>query len=276
MLKKLVKHEFKNTSKIMLAIYALVAVVTLLGTISFAFMEKYENSDFAGYLGASILVLYVLSIFALFIVTYVYMCVHFYKTMYSDQGYLTHTLPVSPLANLHVKIGVSFCWLVCSCLVMLLSLLLLLIGATQGEFFSIFTAENIALLNAEFAELDMTLGGIITLMIVSTLLSCVSYLLMVFASISIGQLFNQNKIGFSIIAGIAIYFVQQIAGTLLVSIVMVSSSSSLLDTGVYVETDVPAMLWNQTIVSSLILSLIFCVALYVTCNIIVRKHINLD
>ena len=131
MLKKLIKHEFKNTSKVMLAIYALVAVVTLLGTISFVLLKPYVESGIVSFLSRMSLVLYVLSIFALFIVTYVYMCIHFYKSMYSDQGYLTHTLPVSPLTTFHVKLGVSLCWLICSFLVMFVSLCLLLISVTH-------------------------------------------------------------------------------------------------------------------------------------------------
>lgn len=277
MLKKLIKHEFKNTSKVMLAIYALVAVVTLLGTISFVLLKPYVESGIVNFLSRMSLVLYVLSIFALFIVTYVYMCIHFYKSMYSDQGYLTHTLPVSPLTTFHVKLGVSLCWLICSFLVMFVSLCLLLISVTHGEFFSIFTAESLSTFNAELAEIDMTAGKLFAFAIFSVILSCISYLLMVFASISIGQLFNQNKIGFSIVAGIAIYFVEQIAGTVLMFSLLIPSSSALLtEESMYAEIDTASSFWNSTMFSSSILSLLFCIILYAVCNIIVRKHINLD
>lgn len=276
MLKKLIKHEFKNTAKVMLAIYALVAIATLLGMIAFALMDSNTPSDTEGYISAIFLLLYVLSIFALFIVTYIYMCVHFYKSMYSDQGYLTHTLPVSPLTTLHVKLGVSFCWLFCTFLVMLLSVFLLLIGATHGEFLSLFSSENLLSLNDTLAEIDATIGEIIATSIINIILSCISYLLMVFASISIGQLFNQNKIGFSIVAGIVIYFVEQIAGTIFMFAFMTSNSSSLADGSLYSELEMTSSLWNNTLLSSSLLTLIFCIILYAICNVIVRKHINLD
>lgn len=93
MLGKLLKYEFKNTYKLMFIIYGIMAFVTILGCIA-----MYSNSDPAGMTNqiqeiffTAAMVFYVLGVFALFVVSYVYMCVHFYKTMYSDQGYLTHT-----------------------------------------------------------------------------------------------------------------------------------------------------------------------------------------
>lgn len=274
MLRKLIKHEFKSTSKIMLAIYAFIAVVTIFGIITFTLVDSFPDSSLLNYMNVAMLVLYFLSIFALFIATYIYMCVHFYKTMYSEQGYLTHTLPVSPLTNLHVKIGVSFFWMIASCLVMLLSLFLLLLGITHGKLMSIFTPEKIALLNEILSEsgLTLTAGSMGGYIIICALISCLSYLLIVFASISIGQLFNQNKIRFSIIVGIAIYFIEQILGTMTISIVMIPSADDML----YAETEFTSTFVNHTMVSSLLVSLFFSIVLYIICNVIVRKHINLE
>lgn len=274
MLRKLIKHEFKNTCKIMLAIYAFIGVVTIFGIITFTLVDSFPDSSLLNYMNAAMLVLYFLSIFALFIATYIYMCVHFYKTMYSEQGYLTHTLPVSPLANLHVKIGVSFFWMITSCFVMLLSLFLLLLGITQGKLMYIFTPEKIAMLNEMLSEsgLTLTAGSMGGYIIICTLISCLSYLLIVFASISIGQLFNQNKIRFSIIVGIAIYFIEQFIGTISISIDMIPSADDILSA----EPEFTSSFINHTMISSLLVSLLFSIVLYTICNVIVRKHINLE
>lgn len=87
MLGKLFKHEFKNTAKVMLLIYGMFAIITLLGTFVLSSdAVRDEASSAANIMLVASMIFYMLSVFALFIVTYVYMCVHFYKSMYSDQG----------------------------------------------------------------------------------------------------------------------------------------------------------------------------------------------
>ncbi len=270
MLGKLIKHEFKNTSKVMLAIYGLVLGVTLLGTIVFALMNPDVNTDFSEFVTSSLMLLYGLSIFALFIVTYVYVCVHFYKTMYSDQGYLTHTLPVSTLSTFHVKLLVSFCWMLGALLLLLLSVFMLLIGATHGKIFEAFNAEFWTELNVSFSTIGISPGEFWAVIILNLIISCVSYLLLVYASMSIGQLFNQNKIGFSIVAGIAIYFVEQILNT------MMTFSFSISHSELFEAATPLSDLWYNMIWTSSLLTIFFMLALYVICIVIVRKHINLD
>lgn len=276
MLGKLIKHEFKNTSKVMLSIYGLVIGVTLLGTIVFALMDPDISTPLSKFVTTSMLILYALSIFALFIVTYIYVCVHFYKTMYSDQGYLTHTLPVSPVTTFHVKLLVSFCWMIGAMILLLLSVFMLLLGASHGEVLQIFTAEFQAEFVAELGFIDISWGKFWFLAIYSLIISCVSYLLLVYASLSIGQLFNQNKIGFSIVAGIAIYFVEQIVGTILTVSLGVSNYEILFEETEAVSNVTATAFFSDMLWSTSLLSFLFALALYLICNVIIRKHINLD
>lgn len=134
MLGKLFKYEFKNTYKLMFIIYGVMAFVTILGCIA-----MYGDSDPAGtenqlqeIFFTAAMVFYVLGVFALFVVSYVYMCVHFYKTMYSDQGYLTHTLPVGQMSIFNVKLLVSLCWLMLSLIIMFVSIFALGCAANRG------------------------------------------------------------------------------------------------------------------------------------------------
>ena len=276
MLGKLIKHEFKNTSKVMLSIYGLVIGVTLLGTIIFAFMNPEVSTSFTDFATRAMLLLYGLSIFALFVVTYVYVCVHFYKTMYSDQGYQTHTLPVSSVTTFHVKLLVSFCWMMGAMLLLLLSVFMLLIGASHGEILQMFSAEFRTEFVTELSSLGLAWGEFVFFAIFSLIISCVSYLLLVYASMSIGQLFNQNKIGFSIIAGIVIYFVEQIVSTILTVSLGLSSSEVLFDEASTTSDAAIMTFWSDMMCSSFLLSVLFVLALYLICVVIVRKHINLD
>lgn len=90
--KKLFKYEFKSTAKIMLILYAILIIATSVGSVVLYSLDLDQagESKLASILSVSAIVLYILAIFAVLIVMYVYLCVHFYRTMYSAQGYLTH------------------------------------------------------------------------------------------------------------------------------------------------------------------------------------------
>ena len=105
MLKKLFKYEFKSTAKIMLILYAILIITTSVGSVVLYSLDLDQagESKLASILSVSAIVLYILAIFAVLIVMYVYLCVHFYRTMYSAQGYLTHTLPGKSTCSLSRK-----------------------------------------------------------------------------------------------------------------------------------------------------------------------------
>lgn len=274
MLGKLFKYEFKSTYKLMLTIYGVILTLSILCAVSLSFAEietaASTNVALTFLSGASVF-LYTLTCFALFVITYVYMCIHFYKTMYSNQGYLTHTLPVSPVTTFHVKLVVSFVWMMSSVLVLLLSLFILFCGISHGDI-----RTNLTMLlstDPSSGALGCSWGTFLSFVIFATVLGCLSYLLMVFASASIGQLFNQNKIAFSIVAGIVIYFIQQIVGL----IIMLTAGGNMLSGA---DADFfPTfgdMLFSPIMLVSFGCSVFFTGAFYVICIVIVRKHINLD
>lgn len=280
MLGKLFKYEFKNTYKIMLTIYAVLMGVTILGAIILSTPaiqnNQIDDSPVLTLLVSSFFLLYMLSAFALFIVTYVYICIRFYKTMYSDQGYLTHTLPVSSFSIFNVKLLTSLVWTIGSLVFFILSVFLLLLGASRGE---LITKISYGMGFADFASefhsvMGMSIGVFILYVIVMTVFSCLSTLLMIFASISVGQLFNQHKIVAAIVTGLVLYFVQQTFGT----IILLFTSGSLFSVDyAYTETvTVADILLSPSVLGGTILSLLFTVGFYITCVVILKKHINLD
>ena len=277
MLGKLLKYEFKNTAKVMLTIYGVLIITTLLGSLGLSTdaiqSDTAELPPIIELLFISSIMLYILSIFALFVVTYIYVCIHFYKTMYSDQGYLTHTLPLKPRTLFHAKLITSWVWMMGSMVLFYFSLLGILIGATRGELFhEVVVGSDFALMQGEFISVfGMTLGQFIFMMFLLLAFSCLSYLLMVFVSISIGQLFNQHKIVGAIIAGIAIYFVEQTVGT----IVLLLTGGSVFDNMDGIETFAD-MITTPPMIGSAIVSVIFTVAFYITCIVIQKRHLNLD
>lgn len=286
MLGKLFKYEFKNTAKVMLVIYAILIATTFIGTLALRSTLRLGNAGvdpgpIATLLIVGAIILYILSLFAFFIVTYVYMCMHFYKTMYSAQGYLTHTLPVKQLTTFHVKLATSFVWMFAALLLFIGSVFLLLNGVTDGEFWEIFSQEFITGFNSELAAMGFHTGGMIVQFLFSAALSCLTYLLWVFASASIGQLFSTNKVLASIVAGVILYFINQIMSLVLMLVCGYFNNSfisgGVLHTVVTTEAGNSAVALNNSyLIVENIYAIIVILALYSICNVIVRKHINLE
>lgn len=277
MLGKLFKHEFKDTAKLMLLIYSMFIAITLIGTLVLS-NDAIQNSESTpiNIILAVLMIFYMLSIFALFIITYVYMCVHFYKTMYSDQGYLTHTLPVKSSTLFHVKLFTSLVWMVCSMALMILSIFLLVIGASHGEIFSAEVAAELHQMSLEFEqEIGFPMSTFWIHMLLSILLSCFTYLLWVFTSASVGQLFSQYKVVAAIVTGVVLYFVEQIISV----IIMFSTGYTSFMTDAFSAAGgnlSVGNLFGNLMAATYIWSILLCVVYYVVCRIIIKKHLNLE
>lgn len=274
MLGKLFKYEFKNTAKIMLIIYTVLITVTVLGMLVLSF-DSIRNGEgiAATFILISYIVLYILSIFSLYIVTYVYLTIHFHKTMYSVQGYLTHTLPVKPLTTFHVKLLTGLFWMIITTVLMILSVLGFILAVGGDEMRQELSVLNYASLNYELVSLfGMPLSELIAILIVSTIISSLTSLLIVYASSSIGQLFHQHKVAAAIITGIIFYFIQQIAAM----IMSIAASFNMVHNISELNEDKILSSFDSTMWASLLLSLFFAICYYTACNIIVRKKINLE
>lgn len=261
----------------MLLIYGMFIAITLIGTLVLS-NDAIQNGEStpARMILAALMISYMLSIFALLIITYIYMCIHFYKTMYSDQGYLTHTLPVKSSTLFHVKLITSLVWMVCSVTLMILSLFLLIIGVTQGKIFSQEVMVELHRASLEFEqEIGMSLGLFWTHMVITVLLSCLTYLLWVFTSASVGQLFSQYKVVAAIVTGIVLYFVEQIISVIIMA--TAGYSFFMADTASSSDSMSAAQgFWGNMLSTGYIWSIGLCVVYYIACRVIIKKHLNLE
>jgi hypothetical protein len=272
MLGKLLKHEFKNTGKILLPLNLALIGVTLIGMI-FLGLKIFDNPH-TGLLAGALLVFYILGIVALFIVTYVFLMITFYRSMYSAEGYLTHTLPVSPLMTLNSKLIVSVFW---ACLTLILSIgsvLTLIMTAIKTYAGSV----DWSRFWVEFEkETGLSAGATIAWILLFIFLSCLSGLLMIYCSISIGQLFNKYKVLAAIVTYVILYIIMQIVSM----IVMVKSSmDTLSSSALEYSSKNPTMhvtgLDNSFFVGTLVQTLIYTIIFYIVTAYISSKKVNLD
>lgn len=271
MIGKLVKYEFKHTSKTMFTTWAVLVVATLMGSIALHRLDQGNTSDanFSVIISGIILVLYVIALISIYCVDFIYLCYHYHKTMYSSQGYLTHTLPVSPAATFSVKILALFVWMLASSVLLAVSVLILLQVGSGGKFFNAiitFSWEGFARdVNDIFG---MSVALLIFLFTVSTILGILWRILWVTASMAIGQLFQNGRMGFSILAGFCIYMVNQIVNT----IFLVASGYS---TGAFLNGSFRNFM-TTIMGGSIAISVVMLIALYAICIYINKKKLNLE
>ena len=102
MLKKLLKYDFKNQFKLAVPLYILLAAASAISfvlavVISALFNADTEASIMVSFGITSVLIFYFLMIFAIIVAFSVSSFIpvfHFYKHLFSDEGYLTLTLPI--------------------------------------------------------------------------------------------------------------------------------------------------------------------------------------
>lgn len=277
MLGKLFRNEIKGTWKTILTIYAITIVTSIIGSLFFEFNGN-DLGKVGSIIGTSLTVAYIFSIIGLFLATFIYICSRFYKTMYSDQGYLTHTLPVSPLAHLNVKLITAFMWLFLAGVIFIISVIIILLQSLGGDLWEIlFTNDfwnNLNRITQEAVGYDfLPVAGIMLLMVV---VGCLNILCTVFSSFSIGQLFNQHKIGAAIGVGIGFYFLEQ----MIMLMILIRWLEDVYNEVTMVVGDVTVTYTDSSafqIVWPIIIAFTaFAVVQYVITAVIVKKRLNLD
>lgn len=223
MVKKLFKHEFLAALRLWFPMQIIVIAVAVFGRIIQFF--KQDTVIFEIVSGSSG-VIFVISIFASVMLTLIFGIVRFYKNLFSNEGYLTFTLPVTVDQHIMVKTVVGSVSMVGSLLVALVALMIF----TAGEMFA-------ELLKAADYLLDQLAGvvggGNVVAYLLEAILLLVLYIvamyLLYYGCISLGQTFKKNRI----IGAVGVYFIYyiitQVFGTVLVVFGSVLVSSGMME-----------------------------------------------
>ncbi len=258
MLKKLIKHEFKATYRFYLPIYIGLAVLVALACGFLNIVEIFDvNELFLSItlpLGAVVGLLAI--IFAL-ISPYIFICLRFYRSTATREGYLTFTLPASTNQILFSKFLVSFFWAVLTVGVTTLAIFVLLAVGFDPDM--TFTAIHQLFHSSEF---NFTT-------ILSFLVGYANAILSIYTAISLGQFVRDHRVIASIAFYAATYTVQQIVS--LVVLIPVMIGTGVLSSG---ETLNYSDLGIMSVVS-IILSLVFCVIFYFISERILDRKLNL-
>ena len=234
MLGRLIKHEWKSTCRMGCLLLGATALITFFGWLAFRTpMWNGASSGRRGFgwldvFGLLTLVMYVILLVVVNYGILIYMGVNFYRTMYTGEGYLSHTLPVTSHELLVSKILVSSCWMLLLMLAMYLSLLLM--GASMVTAFlpSGYTLNALwreldweDIIYSVGYELDMNVLGWLFSVFLISLVTPFASMCILFGAISIGQLFSRHRALLAVLCYIGILVAQSIVGAIFQSMAAV-------------------------------------------------------
>lgn len=194
---KLLKHEFRATGRTALPLCAAMLALAVPAHFSIRANDGWFRGS--GTIQAIVIILYVLSFFAVGIGVLVTVIQRFHKNVLGDEGYLTMTLPVSLHGILGAKLITAIVWYLLSGALVVLSVM---IAGMDAEDWSalprilnvLFTEDGVFWMNA----------GQVALFVLEVLAMAAEITLLFYAAMAIGYSFNRRKGLLSVIAFLAL------------------------------------------------------------------------
>ncbi|MCH5338010.1 MAG: hypothetical protein J1E03_04450 [Acetatifactor sp.] len=286
MLGKLIKYEWKSIYKvgcILLFALGLATLTVCLSSMAPMWQEIRNDTDYYFVnLGSTIMnmasvfsfFLYVLLMAGAVYAIFIYLVVRFYKSMYTDEGYLLHTLPVTKGQILVSKILVSTVWAFLIYIGMMISLLFI-VSVISGE--SVFEIMKV-LANIFVGLRDLLSVFMGSYSITGTVVACILYLILgipmavitMFGAVSLGQLSSKYRVLMAILWYVGIMIARGLLGFI---IQVISYTALIFATG---EEYIMSSYMNISLYSSLIINLLLAVGCYLASYHITSKKLNME
>lgn len=217
MLRKLLKHEFRATGRVMLPLYLILLAASVAANLSLRYLLD-SRAWFLTMVGGLLMMALVVAIIGVCMVSFVLMIQRFYKNLLQDEGYVMLTLPVSIHQHIWSKLIVSSVWFIVTGLAVILACCITAFDITVikeilwglGELF-----QELRKVQAYYA-LNGT--AIAIEMIVLVFLGLVAMCLQFYAALAAGHSLPSHKMAWSVVWYFGLQFVFQIIGVCAIQI----------------------------------------------------------
>lgn len=269
MVKKLWKHEYLAWFRVLPLIYGITLAVAALLRMILVFENDSLYYDIV--LGSAILVFAVAMLVTLSAAT-VFGILRFYKNLFTGEGYLTHTLPVTPANHLWVKLITAVSFEVMSVIVCLLAGMI----ATAGEVFGEICKAAAYLIEKIPGEYVGHVALWSAEAVVALVLGMFNSQLLFYLCICIGQLFRKNRVLAAVGVYFGIYAITQVISTILTVVFAVLGEMGVWES--LLEKVLEHPLTTSHIVSSgsIVLSALLGAVCFWICHRIIHKKLNLE
>jgi hypothetical protein len=261
MLTKLMKYEFKATSRLLVPLYLLLFFISIINRFTF---KLYDYEGIVGIINKFLIFTYVTTIFIVLVVTVFYMIIRFYKNLLTDEGYLMFTLPAKTHQLITSKLLSTILWTIISIIAVLISFFI--VFATPDSLPAAINGlkEAIATFNREFGG-NWVLP--FTEIVIMCLLSVVANILLIYVSVAVGQLFSKHKLIGSFAAYMIIYMVLQF-----IMLIIFIPFGVFMSKNPFEASSLPQVIFPAVIV----ILMIGCAGFYLATNYIFKRKLNLD
>ncbi len=215
MLGKLIKHEWKAVWKVPALLLGILMIIAAVAGLTFVL--PIWDSDWIGLpmSGIMLIMMFYVAMIGASLGIVIYLAVRYFKNMFTDEGYLTHTLPVTSRQLLISKVIIMSVWELLSSIGVLFSMVVFggvavfSLASKEGDF-ALLVIEAMKelgnLWDMPFFK-DFQIFGVITVFM--ALVSCFSEAMIIIASITMGQMIRKHRVLGSVGAYFAINAVIQ-------------------------------------------------------------------
>ncbi len=267
MVKKLIKYDFASYMRLLLPVQLILLGIAALNRI----VQLFENSsDTYNIFFYSSIVLYVISISVLMVLTLVVSIVRFYQGMYSSEGYLSHTLPVTPTQHIFSKLLTTVLFYLGSFLAVFLSFMIVTLGEVNIE---LFKAAGYLI-----GKLSEEVHGHVVLFAIEFILlilgSIVGTTLCMYFCISVGQLAKKRKVLAAFGVYFGLYCISQLIGTVIIVIFSALSFQFTVEIAIWISQHTIAFL-HIVFCGGFVLQTIISLIYFLITRFIMSKKLNL-
>lgn len=278
MLKKIFKYEWKTILPLLLGVHGVGLIVGIFCRIGVNLMGGVDKA------GESIMAILlvtaaVMAIGCVMVYTYLYTGYRFYRSVFTQQGYLTNTLPVTSDQLIWGKGLTALIWIVLD-FIWALAAILILVAAPRD------LAEMVHDLPRLFSSLfhpGAPAFAFSWLIALSVLLTPFVMIIQIYASAAIGNLFTGHKLLATICSFIGISLVEQIFGL----VILAFAAPRFADLTYRVEKTgdngygqfvqiTAADVMTPYLILSLVFSVACAIGLYILCRYVLDHRLNLE
>lgn len=287
MLGKLIRDEFRAVNRLLVPIHGAMLLFSLLQfLLQFLYNTVYRAADAsatdysAGSWVLSIIftLLLSLAVTSVYTVTYWYLrAVRFRNNLFTDEGYLMQTLPVSSSQLVGAKLIVSMIWTVLDGIFVVLCFCLLNFGHSFFTYLMEDLLNNLKDLSGYF-QLPTALGLLLCLLLF--LIQTAVGILLIYLCITIGHSFTHHKIIFSIAIYIGINVARSIFEFLIMQLIGMSNIFYLRSSNLlyffFLHYDDVALPFLAAWSFGFLLNLLLAIGLFLVNAYWMQSHLNLE
>ena len=269
MVKKLFKHEFLAYARIMSVVYIiLLSIATVSRIIQFLENDSITYTIISVFSYST----YVISILMAISFSFIFSIVRFYKNLFTCEGYLSFTLPVTSSQHIVVKSVTAVSFNLITWIVIFISGCIITAGDMLVEIFKMigYILKKLFEL-AKFHTVIIAAELAVLLLVLSF-----SSILLYYTFISIGQLFKKNRILAAVGAYFVYYIITQIISAIFsIIFIFLADTPAMEILGEYITLH-PYVTIHTVLCGLILLTGVFSLIYFIVVRFIITKKLNLE